>query len=248
MIHPLKQKLKEFADGATAGLILFSLGSVVQNGTLPASVTNTFLNVFSKLKPLRVIWKWSGGSPPQRIPLHVHLSTDWLPQQDVLGHPNTKLFISHGGLLSLFESAFHAVPVLGIPLFGDHDLNLARAVSMGYARVIELLDLTAHVLEHEIHSMFNMSAEYSAKAREMSAVLRRRPVTPLALALDSIDQVLRNEGKPKYLQSGAKQLSALQYHCVDVVFAVALLLGAILQLLIKLVSRIAGSGRAQYQK
>jgi UDP:flavonoid glycosyltransferase YjiC (YdhE family) len=34
---------------------------------------------------------------------------------DVLGHPNTRLFVSHCGLHSVYEAAFHAVPVVGVP-------------------------------------------------------------------------------------------------------------------------------------
>lgn len=37
----------------------------------------------------------------------------------VSGHKNTKLFITHSGLLSTQESVYHGVPMLGIPIFAD---------------------------------------------------------------------------------------------------------------------------------
>lgn len=36
--------------------------------------------------------------------------------QDVLGHPNTRAFVSHCGVHSVNEAAFHGVPVVAVPL------------------------------------------------------------------------------------------------------------------------------------
>lgn len=37
------------------------------------------------------------------------------PLQDVLGHPNTRVLVSHCGYHSVYEAMFHAVPVVGVP-------------------------------------------------------------------------------------------------------------------------------------
>lgn len=42
----------------------------------------------------------------------------------VLAHPNMKLFITHGGLLSTTETVSRGVPVVGIPVFGDQPTNM----------------------------------------------------------------------------------------------------------------------------
>lgn len=36
--------------------------------------------------------------------------------QDVLGHPNTKVFVSHCGVHSINEAAFHGVPIVAVPI------------------------------------------------------------------------------------------------------------------------------------
>jgi hypothetical protein len=35
--------------------------------------------------------------------------------QDVLGHSNTRAFMSHCGIHSVYEAAYHGVPLVGVP-------------------------------------------------------------------------------------------------------------------------------------
>ena len=67
------------------------------------------LSVFGKLKQ-KVLWKWETDhmeDKPPNVMLH-----KWLPQQDVLGHPNVKLFVSHGGQSSFQETVCHQKPAV----------------------------------------------------------------------------------------------------------------------------------------
>lgn len=45
--------------------------------------------------------------------------TKWINQNDILAHPNIHVFIIQGGSLSLAESIWHGVPIIGIPLIVD---------------------------------------------------------------------------------------------------------------------------------
>ena len=98
------------------------------NSTFIPDETKKILNsAFARLKE-RVIWKLDtetmGGVAPNV------LIQKWCPQQDILGHPNVKAFITHGGLLSLEESIYHEKPLLFIPGFADQFTNAARAVEL----------------------------------------------------------------------------------------------------------------------
>lgn len=75
-----------------------------------------------------------------------------------------KLFVSHGGLLSLFESVYHGTPIIVIPVFCDHDANAAKAVSDGYAIKMELASLSAKSLTNTIHTIIDNS-KYKDRAR-----------------------------------------------------------------------------------
>ncbi len=83
---------------------------------MPEHVRRAFVQTFSKLKE-RVIWKWEKDEGMPDLPKNVKL-VKWAPQQDLLGHPNIRLFITHGGLLSTEEAVYHGVPILGMPVFG----------------------------------------------------------------------------------------------------------------------------------
>ena len=71
------------------------------------------------------------------------------------GHPKIKLFITHGGLLSTQEAVFHGVPLLGMPIFVDQDLNMLNAESQGYALRQEILDLNEQEFEAKVHRLLN---------------------------------------------------------------------------------------------
>jgi glucuronosyltransferase len=64
----------------------------------------------------------------------------------LLAHPNVRLFITHGGLLSMQETIMRGVPIIGIPILGDQKLNMAKAVSAGYAIQLKYADITAESL------------------------------------------------------------------------------------------------------
>lgn len=71
------------------------------------------------------------------------LIQSWVPQQSVLAHPNVKLFVTHGGLLSTMESIYHGKPVIGIPIFGDQYLNMKAASSNGIGESLPYEEFTA---------------------------------------------------------------------------------------------------------
>ena len=57
----------------------------------------------------------------------------WMPQFELLGHPKTKVFVTHCGMNGMYEGAFHGVPMLAVPLLGDQLDNAQKIVSAGLA-------------------------------------------------------------------------------------------------------------------
>jgi glucuronosyltransferase len=73
-------------------------------------------------------------------PKNVFISK-WLPQDDILAHPNLKLFISHCGLGSVAESKYHGVPVVGLPINIDQITNVNSIIAEGWAEKVDFSNL-----------------------------------------------------------------------------------------------------------
>ncbi|KAF4333278.1 UDP-glucuronosyltransferase 2C1 microsomal [Fusarium beomiforme] len=66
----------------------------------------------------------NNAHPRFRLPI-------FAPQRAILAHPNTALFLTHGGGSSVNEALFHGTPVLAIGYFFDQLCNSARLKAAG---------------------------------------------------------------------------------------------------------------------
>ena len=86
--------MQDFADGAHAGFIVFTLGSSIPVSSMPTHIVEMFVRVFARI-PQRVFWKWEKGSIERKLTDNVKI-VDWLPQQDLLGNTNRFLYLNAG--------------------------------------------------------------------------------------------------------------------------------------------------------
>ncbi|CAL8107636.1 unnamed protein product [Orchesella dallaii] len=228
--RPLPTELDKFLSEAEEGVIYFSFGSAVLAKDVPKHVIDIFLNVFADLDQ-RIIWKWD--DPNVKRPYNV-MVMPWLPQQDILGHKNLKLFISTGGLLSTQEAIYHGVPLLGVPLSGEHDLNMRQAERAGFARTWEILDMNQTQLEEIIDRML-IEPQYKARVKQLSKMYRELPEIALDKAIFWVNHVIINKGAPQ-LRSSAKDLNYFQYHSFDVIAVLLSLLLLTIYLLYYVIS------------
>ncbi|XP_075145412.1 UDP-glucosyltransferase 2-like [Haematobia irritans] len=203
--------IEDFITGSSEDAIYFSLGSNVKSEDLPLPIRNAILKVFSQL-PYKILWKFENPSLLADKPANVFVSK-WFPQGDILAHPRVKLFISHGGLLSVIESIYHGKPILGIPIFYDQKVNVNRAEQQGFALSVRYQQLNESNLLATIKELMG-NPEYSEKAQEMSKRYRDQPMYPLEKAIYWTEYVLRHHGAG-YLRSPAQYLNFWQKRSWD---------------------------------
>lgn len=104
--------LQRLLDRSTKGVLLMSFGSIIRLSTLPLQKRKMLMRVFGRLEQT-VLMKWENSSAPvEHKPANVHFLS-WLPQREILAHPNLKVFFSHGGMMGALEALTTKVPILG---------------------------------------------------------------------------------------------------------------------------------------
>jgi len=216
---PLPPKLEAFVGEHRAGFIMFGVGSAVNMNDMPPAMVDAFIQVFRQL-PQRVVWQWK-GQQRENMPANI-MTVDWMPQQDMLGHENCRLFLTHGGLNSMMEAVYHGVPVIGLPLSADQFANIARAQREGYATELKWKDITQESLSVTIHQMLD-NPRYAENAERLSQLMKDALVSPVELAVFATEFNLRHNGA-KHLRLGSRYLAPYQRAMIDVYAVLAAVL------------------------
>lgn len=210
---PLPADLEEFVQSSGKhGVIIMTLGTLV--GKLPQDIAEEIAAAFAQL-PQKVVWRYVGQRPTSVG--DNTLLVDWLPQNDLLAHPKTRVFVTHGGTNGVQEAIFHGVPVIGLPLFMDQPDNVSRLRAKGGAVVLDIATLDRHVFaEALMRALYDPS--YRDNMQKLSRLHRDQPMKPLDLAVFWIEYVMRHKGA-RHLRTHANKMSWLVYHSVDVIAA-----------------------------
>ncbi|ERE90395.1 UDP-glucuronosyltransferase 2B31-like protein [Cricetulus griseus] len=159
-----------------------------------------------------VLWRFE-GKKPDTLGSNTQLYK-WIPQNDLLGHPKTKAFITHGGTNGIYEAIYHGVPVVGIPLFTDQFDNVVHMKTKGAGMRLDFLTMSSTDLFNAVKTV-TTDPSYKENAMRLSRIHHDQPVKPLDRAVFWVEYVMRNKGA-KHLRVAAHDLTWFQYHSLDV--------------------------------
>ncbi|XP_046543988.1 UDP-glucuronosyltransferase 2A1-like [Haliotis rubra] len=211
---PLPQEYKEFMDKAKEGVVIVSFGSNVKS--IPDEMLKRLLDSFSRTNYKYIV------KTDKRVKVGPNvLLTDWMPQLDLLAHPNTKLFITHCGANGQNEAFLQGVPMIGFPIFGDQPYNSMRLEYHGFGFKMDLKSFTVEDLVSNINEVIQNSS-YSQKIKKAAEITKLRQRSPKDEAVYWIEHVLKYGGA--HLRSHCQDMPLYQYLCLDVIGLVLLIL------------------------
>ncbi|XP_041801435.1 UDP-glucuronosyltransferase 2A2-like [Chelmon rostratus] len=208
---PLPSDLEDFVHSSGEhGVVVMTLGTLL--GDLGPEISEIIASAFANL-PQKVVWRHIGKRP---ITLGNNTKlVDWLPQNDILGHPKTKVFVTHGGTNGIYEAIYHGVPVLGIPLIFDQYDNMVRMKSRGAAEFVDVTTIDVEALTNALKNILDPEKPHKQNMLKLSQLHHDKPMKPLDTAIFWIEYVMRHKGAA-HLRTESYQLPWYAYHSLDV--------------------------------
>ncbi|BFZ00660.1 hypothetical protein BsWGS_03699 [Bradybaena similaris] len=215
----LEGEFKKFVDAADNGIVVMSFGGAVLN--VPPEITSKMVSAFKQID-LSVVWKVNITSPdPKRI-----MTSKWTPQNDLLGHEKTKLFISHCGKNGQYEALYHGVPILCLPIYGDQSYNSERIKIKQFGLRADMREASADELAAMMKEII-YNKKYTENIKKASRLYRELYKVPKQEAAYWLDHVMKYGGE--YMRSPGQQMPWYQLFVLDVItFLIAVIITVIL--------------------
>lgn len=126
----LPQVFENFIQSSQQGTILICFGSElrIKDKQLPEMI-----KALTQL-PYHFIWKTNRYI--ENLPNNIK-TFKWVPQNDILGHKKTVAFITHCGANSMYEGAYHGVPIMCMPTMLEQQFNAIRVIRAEIGLIVD---------------------------------------------------------------------------------------------------------------
>uniref|UniRef100_A0A914XNF4 UDP-glucuronosyltransferase n=1 Tax=Plectus sambesii TaxID=2011161 RepID=A0A914XNF4_9BILA len=230
---PLPKDLEDLVSSAKKGVILLSFGSIAKSILLPSEKKMAILNTFASFPEYTFIWKYE--LPDGEKELFSNYSNvhrmKWVPQVDLLNHPNVIAFITHGGANSMTEAIQSGTPTVAIPLLGDQAHNVAVGVKRGVSVLVLKQNLNAETLTTALREILN-NKMYGVNAKRLAEMIEKKPVKPKEMIVKWTEFVAEFQDLSN-LDIAGRDLSFIKYFCIDIFAPAIVLLIAVVAVVMK---------------
>lgn len=218
---PLDEKFSKIMSKGKEGVVIVSLGSIVPFGDLPATAKQGVLEAIKEMSEYHFLIKIAKKDETTKtlitgIP-NIDLVT-WMPQVDLLSHPRLKLFVMHGGINGLVETALKAVPQVIIPIFADQLRNGKMAERRGIGKVLPKLEVGRKSFRKAVLTVLK-TPSYKKNAIRIAKMMREKPFTPEERLVKWTNFAIDNGVLEEFHVEGSR-LNGIIYYNLDVIFVV----------------------------
>lgn len=217
----LPNDINQFILKGKKGAVVMGLGTNIRSDQIGHKAIHSIIEAFRQIPDYNFIWKFETSEMIKDLPSNV-MVRHWIPQSDILAHPNTKAFITHGGLLSVHESIWYGVPMLVMPMFSDQHRNSFRIVSAGIAHKIDYHTLNTDKFKRGIIEVLH-SPKYRKNIQLKSKRFKDQPEKPIDRAVWWCEYVIRNP-KPSHLRQAEFNFGLLGSHFWDIQMIIILMI------------------------
>lgn len=227
------QSLLDFVeDPSSKGTIVIAFGHMVKWEGATEEIRRNFAKAMNSLKEYRVVWQYH-GEPEEKMEPHVRTMA-WLPQVELLNHPKTKVFVSHGGLKSIMEAICGQVPMVLIPFFAEqvHNGFLLKRAKAG--ETMNKFELTYNKIKTTIATVAS-NENYKHSITKMKSWILDKPISPSDNAEFWTEFMIRHKGLPKkFFRIKGSEMGSIKYFCIDILASIVFLLILVVALLVKI--------------
>ncbi|XGW27369.1 hypothetical protein V3C99_007737 [Haemonchus contortus] len=238
-VHKPKPLNKEWDDvlNRRPHTVLISFGSVARSALMPDLMKKTILDVIKSYPKITFIWKYE--EPDDKIFKGIEnvIPTKWMPQGDLLADNRLTLFVTHGGINSMMETATLGKPVITIPLFADQSKNAKLMQKYGFGIIVEKTELLGGDGLREAIGRVIKDKTYQISATRISRLLSRRPFSPEDKLVKTVELAAEFGNIPE-LKAAGRNLSFIVYYNIDLLVILSVVFLSVFGLILYITLRV----------
>ncbi|XP_074658927.1 uncharacterized protein LOC141911752 [Tubulanus polymorphus] len=162
--------------------------------------------------------RYDGSTKEMKISENIHI-VNWMPQNDILGHPNTRLFVTHCGNNGRYEALYHGIPMLVFPFDSDQPVNAIRLERRGFGLRMDMKTFKPDELAKNMHEIIE-NPRYKNAIQKSSDIFRDLP-NPREKAASVVEHVMKHGADHWYMP--ASELYLYEIIMLDIVLAIVFL-------------------------
>ncbi|CAI5451662.1 unnamed protein product [Caenorhabditis angaria] len=237
-VKPLDSKFNEIMSKGKNGVVIISLGSIIPFGSLPNHAKIGVLKAIKELEDYHFLIKISKEDTTtleliNQLQIKNIDLTHWLPQVDILAHERLKLFVMHGGINGLVETALRAVPTVIVPVFADQFRNGRMVEKRGIGKVLLKLDIGYESFKKVVLEVLE-DESYKQNAIRIAQMMRDKPFSPEERLVKWTEFAIEN-GVLEELHVEGSRLNTIVYFNLDVFAFIFLVIFIISKIIVYIV-------------